>query len=75
LVNLIAEKEVVKELIQANLTTENLISELQKILPNGSKHTQILTDYAQVRHVLGDKGASERAGRLMVQYLQESVVS
>jgi lipid-A-disaccharide synthase len=72
LVNLIANKEAVKELIQNDLTAENLTTELRKIVENGSKRNQILADYVQVKNILGNKGASERAGTLMVEYLKES---
>jgi lipid-A-disaccharide synthase len=72
LVNLIADKEAVKELIQNDLTTQNLTTELQKIVASGSKRNQILADYAQVKAILGNKGASEQAGKLMVAYLKEN---
>lgn len=71
LVNLVAQKEVVKELIQGDLTPTNVATELQAILPEGTKRTQQLEGYRQVKAILGEKGASERAGRLMVAYLQQ----
>jgi len=67
LVNLIAEKEAVRELIQDELTTEKLGEELVKILPGGSRRAQQLADYASVQEKVGAPGASERAGRLMAQ--------
>ncbi len=72
LVNLIADKEAVKELIQNDLTTENLVTELKKIVLDGSQRSQILADYAQVKNILGEQGASERAGTLMVAYMRQS---
>lgn len=69
LVNLIAQKEAVKELIQNELTPQNMTQELQAILPNGPKRITQLEDYRRVKALLGEKGASERAGELMVQYL------
>lgn len=66
LVNLIADKMVVKELIQDNLNTENLKKELIQILEN---QTIIKNEYKILRGLLGNAGASERAAQLMYEYL------
>lgn len=66
LVNLIMDKEVVKELIQGDLTTENLKSELGKIV-EGPQREAILEDYKILREKLGGKGASELAANLIVE--------
>lgn len=71
LVNLISDKPVVKELIQSQLTVENLTTELQKIIPTGSNRAQQLNDYAQLKLLVGEAGASERAGALTVKYLKQ----
>lgn len=73
LVNLVAEKDAVKELIQNELTTQNLIEELRAVLPQGAKREVQLQDYHQVKTLLGEKGASEKAGKLMVHYLTEAL--
>ena len=66
LVNLIAGREVVKELLQYDLTKENLFTELSKITTNQTTRQNQLDGYSEIRNVLGEKGASERAGVLMV---------
>jgi len=66
LVNLIASREVVKELLQYDLTKENLTEELSKITINPTTRQYQLDGYAEIRMILGEKGASERAGALMV---------
>lgn len=71
LVNLIMDKEVVKELIQSELNYKNLKSELNLIL-NAPKRQQILSDYELLRQKLGGSGASERTAELIVEDLQES---
>ncbi|WP_041343350.1 lipid-A-disaccharide synthase [Runella slithyformis] len=73
LVNLVAEKEAVKELIQNELTTERLTEELRAVLPGGARREVQLEDYCHVKALLGEKGASEKAGRLMVHYLTEAL--
>lgn len=66
LVNLIMDREVVKELIQADLTTENLVKELNQIL-EGEKRTKVLADYGLLRNKLGGTGASENAADIIIQ--------
>ena len=67
LVNLIADKEIVKELIQDDFTVENLRVELQKAIDN---QAIMKKDYQILRGILGNEGASERAAALMMKYLK-----
>ncbi|MAU71776.1 MAG: lipid-A-disaccharide synthase [Pseudozobellia sp.] len=60
LVNLIMNKEVVKELIQTELTSKKLEKELSKIL-SGSYREEQLRAYSLLQKKLGGKGASENA--------------
>ena len=64
LVNLILEKEVVKELIQNDFNTQNLISELNKIL-DPQHAASIQKDYSILREKLGNAGASVRTAELI----------
>lgn len=70
LVNLIATREVVKELIQNDLTTALVAAELRAILPGGQRRDDQLAGYAEVQKKMGAPGASERAGRLVVEILR-----
>lgn len=65
LVNLIMDREVVKELIQNELTTEHLAYQLELILMEATRST-LLSDYKALREKLGGKGASERAADIIV---------
>ncbi|WP_294217057.1 lipid-A-disaccharide synthase [uncultured Chryseobacterium sp.] len=65
LVNLIMDREVVKELIQDDLNTQNLINELNHII-SGEKRSVMLKDYELLREKLGGKGASEKAAEVIV---------
>lgn len=69
LVNLIADKLIVKELIQNELNTQNLSYELTQILDK-TKRVNILSNYDQLIALLGNRGASEKTARLMINYLQ-----
>lgn len=70
LANLIAGKEVVKELIQDECTADNLKTELQKLLQ--PEHRQRIQEgYALIRERMGQPGASRKAARLIVGYLRQ----
>lgn len=68
LVNLIANRPLVKELIQNDLTVANLKKELQYILTE-QKSKELQLAYRHIKKQLGEVGASERAAKLMVSYL------
>ena len=64
LVNLIMNKEIVKELIQNDLTVENCKNELQDLLSNEKKSKQIKIDYTDLKNLLKLGGnASANAAR------------
>lgn len=69
LVNLIAGKEIVRELVADTMTIENITEELAAILPDGAKRNQMLEDYEEMNNILGEAGASERAANLMYKLL------
>ena len=62
------DKEVVKELIQNDLTAENIKSELEKIL-NPEQREKILNEYEKLNLLLEGKGASERAAEIITKLL------
>ncbi len=67
LVNLISDREIVKELIQDDLNTDNLVRELQNALDN---QDVIKKQYDILRGLLGNAGASDKAAELMVRELR-----
>lgn len=72
LVNLIMNKEVVKELIQEDLTTEKLSIELKKLLEDADKHAKIKSDYAALKETLTTgKKATEVAAAIIQETLNE----
>ena len=69
LVNLIMDKEIVKELIQDELNEKNLKIELDKLLDDKFR-VKMLSDFDELKKKLGGSGASATAARLMVNYLE-----
>lgn len=71
LVNLVADKEVVRELVAADMTLENVTVELGKIIADGNERKTMLDEYDRMLEILGEAGASQRAARKMVALLKE----
>ena len=72
LVNLVANKEVVTELVAHLMNVDNVKKELADILPDGSKRQQMLEDYEEMNRILGGAGASERAAKAMIETLSKN---
>lgn len=69
LVNLIMNKEVVKELIQHDLTVQNLTVELNELLTNGDRQQQIKKDYSDLKNLLSKGGnASANAAKIICEF-------
>ena len=71
LVNLIANREVVKELVADTFSVDNIRRELETILPGGSKREEMLKDYEEIHRLLGESDAPEKAARVMIDTLNE----
>ncbi len=71
LVNLIMDKPVVKELIQNELTTSNLITELTLLLTDENKKETLQKDYAALKKLLSAGGhASEQAAKSIYMFIK-----
>ena len=74
LVNLIADKEIVKELLADKFKVSLIKDELVKLLPGNLSRQKMLDEYQEVRRALGDSVAPDNAARLMVQLLRNNKV-
>lgn len=68
LVNLVADKEVVKELIQGDYTPENTRKELKKLLSDNKFRERQLNDYKILTEKLGNREASKTAAQTILNY-------
>ena len=69
LVNLIADKEIVQELLADRFSIRNIANELYRILPGQPSRERMLADYQLVRKRLGNEVAPDNAARIMVEKL------
>lgn len=71
LVNLIADREVVKELVADTMTVKNIQSELRNILENGRYKSDMLAGYEDMARRLGPAGAPLHAAQEMIRILKK----
>lgn len=70
LVNLIANREVVTELVPDGMTVSNIKKELAKIISGGNGRSRMLSEYDRLIGILGEPGASERAAAQITALLK-----
>lgn len=69
LVNLIADRDVVPELVADTFTIDNITYKLANILPYGHSRERILQGYAEVKEILGTEKAPHNAAQIMIKLL------
>jgi len=70
LVNILAKKKVVPELIQFKATPRNIYKQVIKLLTNPLEKEQLKKELAQIRSLLGDHGANQRAAGIILDFLK-----
>lgn len=73
LVNVVAEKKVVSELIQHELTADNLAGETMRLLKDEEIYQGVKQELVRVRHALGDSGASQNAAMEILKTIQRTL--
>ncbi len=71
LVNLVAGREVVEELLQEEAVPEKIAAATVRLVTNQAERTLMLAGLAEVRELLGGAGASVRAARLALDLAQD----
>jgi lipid-A-disaccharide synthase len=75
LVNLVMDREVVRELIQDDLNQKMIQNSLQEILPGGSRRTGLMADYQELSTALGGNGASSKTASMLLRNLECHLLS
>jgi lipid-A-disaccharide synthase len=73
LVNLIAGKEVVKEMIQHEANVESVSLELEKIMTNAPYREKMVDEYEEIIRILDTGSASENTATLMLEFLKQDL--
>lgn len=77
MVNLIAGKEIVPELVQSDFTAENVVAQIKEILPEGAARNRMIEGLGQVRAALRGSSkeqapAADRAAAAILELLQRT---
>lgn len=72
LVNLVANKEVVRELVADTMTVSNVRAELDALLNDEAYRAQMLAEYDRMNQILGPAGASRQAAIKMIECLKKA---
>ncbi len=74
MVNLIAEQEIVPELVQSKFTAANIVAELGKIIPDGEPRTRMIRQLTRVKEKLkqgsGNGPPAERAAEVILKLVR-----
>jgi len=73
LVNLVADRQVVTELLQKKCTATKIRAALEDIWPGSSNHQQMIKDLAQVASLLGEAGASKRTAQIALKIITDNL--
>lgn len=71
LVNLIMNRQVVKELIQEDCKPDTIAAEMDSILNDKTYRQQMLAEYDELDKLMGQPGASAKTAALIIRYLQK----
>lgn len=72
LVNILAEKQVVKELYAHLFTTERLFNEMSRILDDEDYRNEMIASYKILRDKLGEPGTAKRVAESIYQHMQKN---
>ena len=72
LVNLIMDKLVVKELIQQECTASNIRQEIELLIENNSYRNEMITNYKEMRLILGQGGASKKVAQSLLKTISKA---
>ena len=72
LVNLVANREVVRELVADGMTVDNVRNELDALLNDESYRGKMLAEYDRMIEILGPAGASRQAASEIIKLLKKA---
>ncbi len=70
LVNLSLGRESVREIVQSSMDPTHAVEALSQIVEGGAGRAQMLSDFEELRQIIGSEGASERFARKIVEIIK-----
>jgi lipid-A-disaccharide synthase len=75
MVNVLAGKEIVPELIQDAFTPDNVVRETERLLGSAEAREEMRRELGRVREKLGPPGAIERAADIIAEMIQQQPIT
>lgn len=72
LVNIVAENNIVDELIQKKVTPQNIITHAKAVLQNNNRYSSMKQQLSEIKEKLGTPGASRKAAEIVNRFLNET---
>ena len=72
--NLIVDRLAFKEFIQDDCNADALVAEIRDLIENSVRRKKMLSEYAEIRSLLGKSGASHAVARAMIEELQKQMI-
>ena len=69
--NLIVDRLAFKEFIQDDCNPDALVTEIRDLIEDNERREKMLSEYAEIRSLLGDRGASHAVARAMIEMLRK----
>ncbi|MGC2064461.1 MAG: lipid-A-disaccharide synthase [Thermodesulfovibrionales bacterium] len=67
LANILADREVVKEFLQGQVTLRNIMEELRKIMTDGRHRAEMLDSYGKIQDIFSSRHASDRVAEMAIE--------
>jgi lipid-A-disaccharide synthase len=67
LVNILSDREVVRELLQEDATVEKILGELRRMMNDTLYRAQMQKAYDEVKKIFSEKKASERVSEMVIE--------
>jgi len=68
----LAKKSIVPEFIQGNIRPKAIAEETDRLLADPKRIKEMTDAFLEVKHLLGDSGASRKAAQAMTEYLDST---
>ncbi len=72
--NLIVDRLAFKEFIQDDCNADALVAEIRDLIENSVRREKMMSEYAEIRSLLGKSGASHAVARAMIEELQKQMI-
>jgi len=71
LVNILLKKNLIKEFIQSEATPQNIFNDIKFVIENKDTYNDYLENFYNLREILGNSGASERAAKAIINEIEQ----